>query len=109
VVVAGLTLRVASVVAMPDWTNPSDQVRVNGAVPESAAWTVAALPAQIVPPPETVADGAGAREETRVELALQPLGSVTVTPRVTAAPVGVNVTDRPEVLPAIVPPAIVDS
>jgi hypothetical protein len=103
----GLTVRVASVVATPDWTNPSDQVSVNGGVPESAAWTVSELPAQIVPPPETVADGAGAREETRVELAVQPLGSVTVTPRVTLAPVGVNVTDGPDELPAIVPPAIV--
>jgi hypothetical protein len=105
--VAGLTLRVASIVAMPDWTIPSDQVSVNGGVPESVAWSVMGLPAQIVPPPETVADGAGARERTCVELAVQPLGSATVTPRVTLAPVGVNVTDGPDVLPAIVPPAIV--
>ena len=92
---------------MPDWTNPSDQVRVNGGIPVSVAWRVAAFPAQTVPPPETTAVGAGARVEARLELEAQPLGSVTVTPSVTLAPVGVNVTDGAVVLPAIAPPAIV--
>ena len=55
----GLTLRVAGLEAIPVWVTPSDQVRLHGPVPVSAAWIVAEAPAQIVPPPLTVAVGLG--------------------------------------------------
>ena len=58
VVLDGLTLRVAVVPDVIVCTKPSDQVRLNGAVPVSVALIVALLPAQIVPPPLTVAVGA---------------------------------------------------
>lgn len=94
---------------MPDWTTPSDQVSEYGGVPVRATWMVPSRPEQIVPPPETVAEGGGVSETTRVELAVQVVGSVTVTPRVTVEPVGVNETDAFEELPPKVPPAIVQA
>ncbi len=94
---------------MPDWTTPSDQVSENGAVPVRVTWTVPSRPEQIVPPPETTPDGGGVTETTRVELAVQVVGRVTVTPRVTAGPVGVNEIDAFVELPPKVPPAIVQA
>src|SRR3954468_21886479 len=44
---------------MPDCLTPSDQVTLHGAVPVSAAWIVAAAPAQISAEPEAVAVGFG--------------------------------------------------
>ena len=86
--------------AIPDWTTPSDQVSENGGVPVRATWIVPSFPEQIVPPPETTAEGGGVSETTRVELAVQVVGRVTVTPSVTAGPVGVNETDRGRRAPA---------
>ena len=57
VVVAGETLRVAVVVAMPDCTMPSDQVMENGAVPASVAVIVRAVDGQPLLFPLTVAVG----------------------------------------------------
>jgi hypothetical protein len=58
----------------------SDQIKVNGAVPVSAALTVAEPPGQIDPPPLTAAAGRG-RTLTAVgaEAALHPAAFVTVT------------------------------
>ncbi len=55
-VTAGLTVWVAGLAATV-WVNPSDQVRINGAIPVSAAWIVAEEPAQMVAPPLTAAFG----------------------------------------------------
>jgi hypothetical protein len=94
---------------MPGWTTPSDQVSEYGGVPVRATWIVPSRPEQIVPPPETTADGGGVSETTWVELAVQVVGSVTVTPSVTVEPVGVNETDALVELPPNVPPAIVQA
>ena len=94
---------------MPVWTTPSDQVSEYGGVPLRATWMIPSRPEQIVPPPETTAEGGGVSETTRVELAVQVVGSVTVTPSVTVEPVGVNETDALVELPPKVPPAIVQA
>lgn len=74
-----------------------------------ATWIVPSFPEQIDPPPDTTAEGGGARETTRLELAEQVVGSPTVTPSVTAGPVGVKETTGAVVLPPNVPPAIVQA
>src|SRR5712692_4672142 len=55
VVVPGLTTRVSGLVRMFDCTMLSDQVRLQGGVPVSAAWIVVLPPEQIVALPLTVA------------------------------------------------------
>ena len=54
---AGLTLRVAGLAATFACVKPSDQSRVQGPDPVSAAWMFALLPRQIAPPPLTAAVG----------------------------------------------------
>ena len=56
---AGLTLRVASVPELMVCTKPSDQVRLNGAVPVRFALIVVDPPAQIAALPLTAAVGIG--------------------------------------------------
>ena len=58
VVDEGLTVRTAGEAATPDWTTPSDQLTVQGAMPASAAWICVELPWQIVVVPDTTAVGA---------------------------------------------------
>lgn len=75
----GLTDRVAGEEATPDWTTPSDQVTVQGAVPVSAAWIVVAPPAQTSAVPETTAVGSGRTvAEVVAAVEVHPL-TVTVT------------------------------
>src|SRR5947209_7989986 len=57
VVDKGETVREALVPLATFWLTPSDQLIANGAVPVSVAVIVAEEPAQIVPPPLTVAVG----------------------------------------------------
>jgi hypothetical protein len=56
VLVDGLTVRVAGLDETV-WVNPSDQIRLQGAVPIRAAWITVEEPAQIVASPETAAFG----------------------------------------------------
>jgi hypothetical protein len=77
----GDTDRVAGDAATPDWTTPSDQVTVQGAVPVSPAWITVAPPGQIAAEPETVAVGFGSTVTVTVAALFetQPLASVTVS------------------------------
>src|SRR5437763_4978422 len=72
-------MRVAGLVVIPLCVKPSDQVTDHGAVPVSAAETVAEPPAQIVALPETVAVGSGLTVTVFVQVLMQPVAlSVTI-------------------------------
>jgi hypothetical protein len=79
---AGETLRVAVVPELTTCVKPSDQVRLNGAVPVKAAVMFVEPPAQIVAVPLDVAVGVGRIVTFCEPLAEQPL-CATVTFRVT--------------------------
>ena len=81
---AGLTLRVAGLAATLACVKPSDQIRVQGPVPVSAAWIFVLLPGQIAPPPLTTAVGRGRTVTDLLHAELQPLALVSVSVSVNA-------------------------
>ena len=78
----GLTLRVAGPAGKLACVKPSDQIRVQGPVPLSAAWMFALLPGQIAPLPLTTAVGKAAIVTDLVQVEAQPLALVRVSVRV---------------------------
>jgi hypothetical protein len=90
VLVAGVTLRLPGPAAPKDWTTPSDHLTVKGGAPVRSNETVAASPAQTVPPPATVAEGGRETGIAREALALH-VPAVATTATVTGSVEPVNV------------------
>jgi hypothetical protein len=73
VVEAGLTVRVAGLLSISVWVNPSDQVTAQGRVPVSAAEIVVEPPGQIVASPLTVAVGSAFTRTFLLQVLEQPV------------------------------------